>query len=178
MSGKQPLYYWDTCLFLAWIKDEQRKVDEMAGVREVIARSKRREVLIMTSVLTVTEILQSKVPVGLGSLLFDLMRRVERKSIDVKIAKLAHDLRDFYAGRADQFGGKTLSTPDALHLATAILYRADEFHTFDDGSKGKSLGLLSLSGQVGGHKLIVCKPQPTSPELDLRRPPPPPGGKA
>jgi hypothetical protein len=43
MPGPKPLYYWDTCLFLAWIKDEQRS--EMDGVREVIARQKRRDVI-------------------------------------------------------------------------------------------------------------------------------------
>ena len=60
MPGKQPLYYWDSCLFVAWIKDEQRKGDDMAGVREVVNRAKRRDVMIMTSVLTTTEVLQSR----------------------------------------------------------------------------------------------------------------------
>jgi hypothetical protein len=55
-----------------------------------------------------------------------------------------------------------LKSPDAIHLATAILYRADEFHTFDDQ-------LIGLSGNVGGHRLIVCKPETKSPELDLRK---------
>lgn len=39
MPGSEPLYYWDTCLFLAWIKDEVRPSDEMSGVREVIERA-------------------------------------------------------------------------------------------------------------------------------------------
>jgi hypothetical protein len=39
----------------------------------------------------------------------------------------------------------------SFHLATAIVYRVDEFHTFDSGGSGKSLGLLSVSGNVGGH---------------------------
>ena len=34
MPGPSTLYYWDTCLFLAWLKDEERKVGEMDGVRE------------------------------------------------------------------------------------------------------------------------------------------------
>lgn len=172
MPGKQPLYYWDACLFVAWIKDEQRNGDEMDGVREVVSRAKRREVTIMTSVLTTTEVLQSKLPVGTSTLLSGLMRRLQQTSIDSKIARLAHDLRDYYAERADLHGGKTLATPDALHVATAILYRADEFHTFDGGGVGKSLGLLPLSGNIGGHKLAICKPVATTPELDLRRAPP------
>ena len=85
---------------------------------------------------------------------------------------MAHDLRDYYAERADQYGGKTLATPDALHVSTAILYRVDEFHTFDGGGLGKSLGLLPLNGNIGGHKLVICKPLATTLELDLRRTPP------
>jgi hypothetical protein len=52
-----------------------------------------------------------------------------------------------------------------IHLATAVLYRADEFHTFDDQ-------LIAFSGNVGGHKLIVCHPETKSPQLDLRKPKP------
>jgi hypothetical protein len=80
------------------------------------------------------------------------------------------DLRNYYSSRPDEFDKKTLSTPDAIHLASAILNRATEFHTFDDGGVGKSLGLLSLSGNVGGYGLTICKPQAKNPGLDLRKP--------
>ena len=33
-----PVYYWDTCLFLAWFKDEERAGGEMDGVRDIILR--------------------------------------------------------------------------------------------------------------------------------------------
>jgi hypothetical protein len=42
VAGAELIYYWDTCLFLAWIKDEERKSGEMDGVREIIERSKSR----------------------------------------------------------------------------------------------------------------------------------------
>jgi predicted nucleic acid-binding protein len=171
MAGGRPqTYYWDTCLFLAWIKDEQRPSGEMDGVREVIERSKRREARIITSVLTAVEVLHSRLPVGMDRLFDGLMKRINRIGIDAKVASLAHDIRDHYMARAAEFGGKTLSTPDAIHLATAILYRADEFHTFDNDGSAKSLGLIPLSGNVGGHRLTICKPQARNPGLDLRRP--------
>jgi hypothetical protein len=81
-----------------------------------------------------------------------------------------NDIRDHYTVRAAEFGGKTLSVPDAIHLATAVLYRVDEFHTFDMEGRSKSLGLIPLSGNVAGHRLIICKPQAKNPGLDLRRP--------
>jgi hypothetical protein len=71
-----------------------------------------------------------------------------------------------------------LLTPDAIHLATAIHYNADEFHTFD-GSKPRTprdkrytrSGLLLLDGNVAGHGLTVCKPTADQYELRLK-----PGG--
>jgi len=170
MAGVDPTYYWDTWLFLAWIKDEERPSGEMDGVREIIARFKRREVKIVTSVLTTVEVLQSRLPAGMATLFTDLMKRIIRLGMDSKVASLAHDIRDYYMVHAAEFGGKTLSTPDAIHLATAILYRVDQFHTFDKDGSAKSLGLIPLSGNVGGHKLILCKPQAKNPGLDLRSP--------
>src|SRR6266436_1874998 len=141
MAGAEPTYYWDSCLFLAWIQDEERPSGEMDGVREVIERSKRRECRIVTSVLTSVEVLDSRLPVGLKTLFYGLMKRITRLGTDTKVAAIAHDLRDHYTARSAEFGGKTLSTPDAIHLATAIIYRVTEFHTFDRDGNARFLGL-------------------------------------
>lgn len=166
MPGSSPIYYWDACLFLAWIKDEERPSGEMDGVREIIELSKRRDALIMTSVLTSVEVLSAKIPVGMDTLFQQLMRRVNRVGIDTKIVTLAHDIRNHYS----KLGGKTVATPDAIHLATAIIYRANEFHTFDNDGSRQSLGLIPLSNNVAGNKLTICKPQAKRPQLDLRKP--------
>jgi predicted nucleic acid-binding protein len=174
MPGDRPLYYWDTCLFIAWLKDEERRTGEMDGVRELVERSRRREVRIMTSALTSVEVLTSKILVGFDTLFANLLKRVNRVSMDIKVAAIAHDLRDYYSTRPAEFGNKTLSTPDAIHLAihlaTAILYWADEFHTFDEHGSNKNLGLIPLSGNVAGNGIIICKPVALKPQLDLRRP--------
>lgn len=179
MAGADPTYYWDTCLFLAWIKDEQRNSGDMDGVREVIDRSKRREVKIITSTLTSVEVLQSRLPAGMERLFNDFMKRIQRIGVDSKIAAMAHDIRDHYQRNKEQNSGKLLTTPDAIHLATAIMYRSTEFHTFDDGKSGssKNLGLLGLSGNVAGHRLTICKPHARNPGLDFGPPGPPNRGK-
>lgn len=170
MAGTDPIYYWDTCLFLAWLKDEERPTGEMDGVREVIERAKRREVKIITSVLTITEALECHLPAGVKRLYEGLMKRVTRISMDIKVADVAHELRNHYSADPKKYNDKTLATPDAIHLATAILYRSNEFHTFDGGKKsGKHLGLLQLSGDVAGHRLTICKPTARNPGLDLRQ---------
>jgi hypothetical protein len=98
MPGADPVYYWDTCLFLAWIKDEERRTGEMDGVREIIERSRHRECKIVTSVLTQVEVLQSRMPAGIPNLFVNLMKRVTRLGMDSKVASLAHDIREAYRG--------------------------------------------------------------------------------
>jgi predicted nucleic acid-binding protein len=163
MSGSKPVYYWDTCLFLAWLKNETtRKAGEMDAIADMLDRFKKRQVSLITSVITTTEISIAKIPAGVDGLLEDVMQRPNftRLSVDIRVAKLARDLRNWYLAREPEYGGKTLSVPDSLHVATAILYRVNEFHTFDgkDSPKQNALGLLPLSGDVGGYPLIITKP--------------------
>jgi|SRR6185312_3925457 len=158
MPGADPLYYWDACMFISWLKDEQRVSGDMDGVREIIERHKKRDCRIMTSVITTVEVLQSTIPAGVDQMFAGLMKRVSRVGIDTKVAEMAHNIRN-----ACKSSGVKLETPDALHLATAILHRADEFHTFDDD-------LIRLNGNVGGNRLVICKPVAKRPQLDLRTP--------
>jgi hypothetical protein len=83
MSGGSPLYYWDTCLFLAWLQDESRKSGEMDGVREFIERSKRREVRLMTSTITLVEVLSAKIPTGFDTLFANLLKRINRVAVEI-----------------------------------------------------------------------------------------------
>ncbi len=170
MAGSDQPFYWDTCLFIAWLKDEKRKTPgEMDGVREYIERLKRREIKIITSTLTITETTETKVGAGVLNIFDNLMKRrnLTRVAVDMRVAQLARDLRDYYSQRPDEFNKKTLSVPDAIHLATAILYRAQEFNTFDRHNRSGTLGLLPLNGDVAGHRLTICKPFARQPGLDL-----------
>ncbi len=155
------IYYWDTCVFIAWLKNEgspNRTPDEIEGIREVVSKVEKGTAKLITSTVTITEILECDLPVGAMNLFKGLLQRrmMMTVSVDMKIAELASELRNHYKVRNDHT--KTLCTPDALHLATAILYKANEFHTFD-GSNNKSLGLLKLGSDVGGYPLIIRKPR-------------------
>lgn len=70
-----PVYYWDTCIFLAWLKNEQRPAGEMDGVSAAIERFNRGRIRLMTSVLTYTEATIAKLPAGVDRLLEDAMQR-------------------------------------------------------------------------------------------------------
>ena len=135
-----PLYYWDTCLFLAWLKDEERNTGEMDGIRDIIQRMKRRDAKVMTSVLTTVEVLAAKIPVGIDSPFKDLLKRINRVSMDVRVATLAHDLRNHYA-----LLGRSIKAPDAIHLATPLFDVIGQ-RTFVVSETPKAANLVKLSG--------------------------------
>ena len=87
-----------------------------------------------------------KIPTGFDTLFANLLKRVNRASLDIKVASMAHDLRNYYASRPLEFSNKSLSTQDAIHLASAIIYRAHEFHTFDGA--GSASVLVSYRSQA------------------------------
>lgn len=73
--------------------------------------------------------------------------------VNPRVSEKSHFIRDYY----DQKGIK-LSSPDTIQLATAIIFNAEEFHTFDGSGKKRNGDLLPLSGNVAGHKLKICVP--------------------
>jgi hypothetical protein len=79
---------------------------------------------------------------------------------DLRVSALAREIREYYEAQSKIDGLPRLTTPDAIHVATAIHYKADAFWTFDDGGYG-GRSLLSLNGNVAGHPLVVCKPVAT-----------------
>jgi predicted nucleic acid-binding protein len=152
MRQGKPIYYWDANIFLAWLKNEvsNRKPGEMEGLAEVVAIIDRQEATMMTSVMTRTEVLESSLPSHTQNIFGKIFDRPNVISVDVTapISNMAHSIRDYY-----RQNGRSLKTPDSIHLATAINHKVDEFHTFDEND------LIPLSGNVAGHRLIICKPK-------------------
>ncbi len=162
-TQKRPVIYWDTCVLLAWMKNEVRPAGEMEGIEEVVSLIRKDKAVLVTSTLTRAEILKGKVTREAMEKLTRLFRRpnVIPLILDTPVSILTSEIRDFYS--ATDF---EILTPDAIHIATAIHHTVTEFHTFDgsnpnrrprDKSK-KRCGLLELDGNVAGHRLKVCKP--------------------
>lgn len=163
MPSSKRKYYWDSCVFIAWLQDETRAPGEMEGIEEVVRQIDARQALLLTSVLTRTEVLECR--------LTDQARRrfelgLQRRSIqmiaqDHRVADRSHEIRNYYAQRSIK-----LSTPDCVHLATAVIYQADEFHTFDGAEdKPRRTKLIPLSGNVAGYPLIIRTPCADQPSL-------------
>ena len=165
MNGNKKItLYWDSCIFISWLKKEQRPdPQELLSINEFVERIKNREVVIVTSTITQIEVGACNVGKLVLPLFDDLMKRknIIRIAVDIKIASMARTLRDYYKSEPSVSGGvnkKTLCVPDSIHLATAILNKVDVFHTFDNNGSNKTLGLIPLSGNVAEHNLKIEKP--------------------
>lgn len=155
MKGKKKIY-WDACIFLAWLQNEPCKPGVMEGIEETVRQVHNNEVILFTSIMTQTEVLESKMSKAAGTKFENLFKRrnVLWVNHDPRVGRLSHDIRDYYAQR-----GINISQADSVHLASAILYEADEVHTLDgSGKRKRHADLLPLNGNVAGHKLKIMEP--------------------
>lgn len=170
MSGRKklPVIYWDSCIFITWLTNEVREDPaDLDGARDHVERLERGELRIATSTITLAEVLNLGLSADQESSFKSLWTRDDYQLEDVtsRVALRAREIRRAYSGLPDGLG--TVSTPDAIHLASATLAHCSEFYTFDgDGPKRRkasgdppSRPLIPLSGKLAGRwELKICKP--------------------
>lgn len=164
MKNGKKIYYWDTAPILAWVTNETRDdPSEMDGVSETLHQVEAGNAVICTSVLWRAEVLNSTLSTdqkNLISLAFQ-GQRIQQIAVNFRIMELAMEIRDYHKRNPAKDVIHNISTPDAIHLASAIYSEVDEFHTFDGKKKsGAKAKLLTLDGNVAGHRLRVCTPRP------------------
>jgi predicted nucleic acid-binding protein len=150
------VFYWDACIFYEYCRDDQPDVAKSQAITELLSDNRDKRNRICTSVFTHAEVIPNKLGEEaekkyqdcFGSLFF----------FDVEISRndvlLAREIRDYYYKPAtDGAAYRMLSMGDALHLATAIHQRAEEFHTRDGNRKGGNIALLGLDEASPGGKL-------------------------
>jgi predicted nucleic acid-binding protein len=156
-------FYWDSCAWLGLINEEADKLD---ACRHVIDLARNGHAEIWTSTYTLAEVFKRKcenVQTGLdeaNDYIFEEFLEqdfVIYAQVDADVGRLARRLLRKHA--------ELKKPPDAVHLATAILYNCDEFHTTDEDN------LLPLNGRIirlDRQPLVICRPPEPPP------PPPPP----
>ena len=98
---------------------------------------------LVVSTLLYVEVLESRMPAGAIEQFKKFMQNrqtVEIMAVDIRVAERAQAIRNN--------SSRVLSTPNAVHIATAVLSGAQLFHTFDDD-------LLRLSGRDEVHGLTI-----------------------
>ncbi len=145
--------YWDSDCFLGWLQNETGKADKCAAV---LALAEKGEVEIVTSTLTLAEVLMLRgreaLPRNRGSTVAALFNRKNIETVDVtrRIAEAGREL-------VWEHG---IHPKDAIHVATALAAGATVLNTFDRG-------LIARSGKTGEPPLPIEEPEVAEPELSL-----------
>jgi predicted nucleic acid-binding protein len=154
--------YWDTSVLIAWLKDERHwPSDVLTGIQDAVYEVENYNAILFTSSITRTEFFTGQLTDEQKTKYTLLMRRSNVQEVDphLKITTRASQIREHYSQQKPSI---KIKTPDAIHLATAINYRADEFQTLDGLEDGgaKKTKLLALSGDVGVSGLKITAPYP------------------
>jgi predicted nucleic acid-binding protein len=140
------LIYWDSDAFLGWLQDEPGKVELCEGT---LQRAKAGEVLIITSSLTIAEVLWMRGAPKVSRDKGDKLRRFFRRSY-IRVRNVTRGVAE---ASQDLVWDHGIKPKDAIHVATALDAKATALETFDDGLIGKSQ-------QVGDPPLTIRKPLP------------------
>jgi predicted nucleic acid-binding protein len=154
MGSGNNIIYWDSAVFIAYFTQEPtRTKEELAGIDQVVDAFDKGNCILVTSMISKTELLAPKLGAKNYARLSALWKRKQFQPVEVTeaIIDLANEIRGFYSAK----GEKVPATPDSIHLATAIKSVVNVFQTFDGGRKR---GLLQLDGNVAGYNLSIKVP--------------------
>jgi len=137
--------YWDACAFLGWLKEEP---DKVAECRQVIEEARSGTLEIVTSSLTLAEVLWLK---GKDPIPVEDRRKVRRFFLSTWI--LLWEVDRQVAERAqDVVWDHTVRPKDSIHVATALVAGAEQLDTFDGP-------LIALDGKIGPPTLKIGRPR-------------------
>jgi predicted nucleic acid-binding protein len=166
-ARKRPIRLcWDACTWIALIIDEKIRDDTGAVVedrgrlcRQVLAAAEKGVIEIAGSALNLAEVCKSR---DAASGRDDAALRAFFEHDFVLLVNLDRVVGN-EARKLMLAGHAGLKPPDAVHLATAVVARAGELHTFDTK-------LLNLDGKIiglDGKPLRICKPTVPAPPAPL-----------
>lgn len=143
--AKKERRYWDSNAFLSWHEKTEGQYDKCLGV---IDACKKGEVEIITSALTLAEVIYLKgYPKITPEKSETICRFFENEFIRIINVDrvLAEDARNLL------WDHLSLKAKDAIHVASAIKAKAIVLDTFDEG-------LIKLSGKMGDPLLRISHP--------------------
>lgn len=137
--------YWDSNCFLSHFQAVDGQVEKCDGV---IERAERGDVLIVTSALTLAEVLWMRGGPKLANDKAELIQKFFRRSY-IRVYNVTRKNAE-----AAQFlvWDKSIKPKDAIHVSTALHLKVDALETFDKA-------LINKSGSVGNPLLLIREPQ-------------------
>jgi len=142
---KNTLICWDSSVLIDWFK--ANNPNRIKVIQPVITSMDKGDYNLIVSTLIYVEVLATAMS-DKAMKKFDLFMKNRKNkgiiAVDIPIAKKAQEIRNR--------SPKKISTPDAIHIATAIVSKANFLHTFDKD-------ILSLNGTDVVERLSIteCK---------------------
>lgn len=137
--------YWDSDCFLGHFRAEPGKAEKCDGV---LQRAQRGEVLIVTSALTLAEVLWMRGGPRLAADKALIVRKFFRRTF-IRVYNVSRKISE---SAQVLVWDHDIKPKDAIHVATAIHLNVNALETFDNGLIGKS-------GSVGDPLLLIREPQ-------------------
>jgi predicted nucleic acid-binding protein len=132
--------YWDSVAFIDFIEQTPGRIDKL---QPVVEAAKLGDVLLITSAFTMVEV----VKLTNLNLLDEQVEQLVTEFFEnpyIAVRNLDRFVSEKARPIVRQFG---LKPPDAVHVATALLMKADVLHTFDHRH------LIPLSGKIEGLRI-------------------------
>lgn len=167
MRAGKKVVYWDTSVFFAWLKDEPWDADIVDGIEATVRQVHNNQVVLITSVVTDTEVLRSRMSAKALAKWEAVFQRRNVKMIahDLRVGRKSSQIRDCFFQE-----GIKVATPDSIHLATAIIYEADELQALDGaGPTKKASDMIRLNGHNCVDGLKIVTPATVTKQMSLLR---------
>lgn len=141
---------WDSVVFSKVLNGgEGLSADEISGLGEVVDLADRGQIIIVTSALIDMEVLGEIGDETIRARTAQLFERANIVAVEPSRAIIARARTIREQGRIE---GRSIKTPDALFIATAIIHSAGALHTFDEK-------LLAVGGKDYVDGLPIIKPR-------------------
>lgn len=142
MTDQPAHYYWDSCVFIAFLNDERSAYGRhLEDIEQFLDESRAGKCTIYCSTITLAEVTRKFLVNSRASSFNDFLREFRSAIVpidpDPNTMIVAGHLRGMVYTKSG--GERRLMTPDAIHIATALTltdtYKVplDVLHTFDAG---------------------------------------------
>ncbi len=135
------IIFFDSCVFLAWLKGEENRVDTIGASFDSASNGKLK---IVISTLAIAEVLnirgfQSPIPKERREDVRNLFLNdwIVPKGVNRRLAEISQDL----------VWDHGIKPKDGIHVATALVYKVPIFYTYDNNLLSKS-NLVTDFGRI------------------------------
>lgn len=151
--------YWDSCVFLSYVDGN---ADRAPTLEAILEEARQGKVEIVTSTASVTEVAFGSVEMDRRALDPEIQALIEGFWVPDSPVRLAEVSVLVVEGARDLMrtaipaGTKVPKPMDAIHVATALRLKVNEFHTYDEP-------LLKIARRAGLTSAVPNTPSPPLP---------------